>query len=364
MKTIAYYISEYGYGHASRSIAVIRKLLQLDREIKIIICHSYALSFIKQSLSTYSDRIIFHEVVTDVGYRLQTGTIIADIPGMENALRVYLEKLPGKITQEASFLEKQRAELIISDISPIAFEVAALLKIPSIGISNFTWYTAFKTLVPDFVLQHLETMYQKMDYFFSLAGSIERNWGNNGNKSFGFFSREVQTTEVARLIQKLNPDGKKKIIFVPIGMRIDIGNISDFPVWNEQDCLFVVSSNMQITHPNVKKIPDHYTEVQNYAAVSDLVITKAGWGTVSEAVNNGTPLFIIDREGMNEDQHTINYLKEKNLCTTISFEEFTEADFSKAWKRRPKCHNEANEIAAEILTILRMKGSELNLTGR
>lgn len=50
MKTIAYYISDYGFGHASRSIAVIRKLLN-HPEVEIMICHSFALSFIKESLT-------------------------------------------------------------------------------------------------------------------------------------------------------------------------------------------------------------------------------------------------------------------------------------------------------------------------
>ncbi|MFS0774819.1 hypothetical protein ABC255_02100 [Neobacillus sp. 3P2-tot-E-2] len=44
MKTIAYYISDFGFGHASRSIAVIRKLLN-HPEAEIMICHSFALSF-------------------------------------------------------------------------------------------------------------------------------------------------------------------------------------------------------------------------------------------------------------------------------------------------------------------------------
>lgn len=39
-------------------------------------------------------------------------------------------------------------DCIISDISPIAFEIADQLEVPSIGISNFTWYTAYKNIVP------------------------------------------------------------------------------------------------------------------------------------------------------------------------------------------------------------------------
>jgi UDP-N-acetylglucosamine:LPS N-acetylglucosamine transferase len=40
--------------------------------------------------------------------------------------------------------------------------------------------------------------------------------------------------------------------------------------------VFVVSSNMDITHPNVYQVPTTYTEVQHYVAAADLVISKAG----------------------------------------------------------------------------------------
>ncbi|WP_335699289.1 hypothetical protein [Neobacillus drentensis] len=66
MTTIAYYISDYGYGHASRSIAIIRKLLE-ESEVKIIVCHSFALSFIKASLN--SDSVSYRNIKTN-RYRL------------------------------------------------------------------------------------------------------------------------------------------------------------------------------------------------------------------------------------------------------------------------------------------------------
>ena len=63
MPTIAYFIDDHGYGHASRNIAIIRSLLECNLEISIIILTSKPLPFIKQSLhsSDNEDRIKFHE---------------------------------------------------------------------------------------------------------------------------------------------------------------------------------------------------------------------------------------------------------------------------------------------------------------
>lgn len=50
MKTICYYISDYGYRHAARSVAIIRDLIAQSEKVKVVVCHSYALDFIKDSL--------------------------------------------------------------------------------------------------------------------------------------------------------------------------------------------------------------------------------------------------------------------------------------------------------------------------
>lgn len=210
---------------------------------------------------------------------------------------------------------------ILSDIAPVALEIGERLSVPTIGISNFTWWTAYRNVIDDKHLRAIFNQYKKMDYFFSLAGGDESLWGRKGNDSFCFFSRETNPQEVKRIKSEINPDGNKKIIFIPLGMRMEPGDMSKLRLW-EQNCIFVVSSNMDISHhPNVVKILQDYTESQNYVAASDLVITKAGWGTVSEALNHGIPLLIINRKEMNEDQNTIRFLVEHGLCEFIDWEE-------------------------------------------
>ncbi|OKO92449.1 hypothetical protein BRO54_2352 [Geobacillus proteiniphilus] len=74
MKTIAYYISDYGFGHAARSVALIRQLLKMEEEVRIIICHSFALQFLRESLQG-ENRIVFRTLETDIGYVLRKDSI-------------------------------------------------------------------------------------------------------------------------------------------------------------------------------------------------------------------------------------------------------------------------------------------------
>lgn len=350
MKTIAFYISEYGYGHAARSIALIREMLRMTDDVQIIVCHSFALSFMKDSLRSYKGRVLFHEVETDIGYVLNQHSLLLDSRALEKQYEHYVRGLPYIVGLEVSFLEEFQVVCIISDISPIAFEVGERLAVPSIGISNFTWYTAYQDVVPEGLLNHFFYLYEKMDYFYSLAGSKEQ-WGKGKSKEFGFYSRQADSLEVERICNELNPNRDKQIVFVPIGMRIDIGNISNWELWNNEACCFIVSSNMDVNHPHVVKIPRRYTESQNYVAASDIVISKAGWGTVSEAVVHGKKLFVIDRQGMGEDQNTIKFLRKHNLCELITWEQLQNLTIPIHYSNEAESLyvNEVTNIASHIL---------------
>ncbi|MDP7978351.1 glycosyltransferase [Bacillus sp. WLY-B-L8] len=353
MKTFVIYISEYGFGHATRCIALIREMLSVRKDIQIIVCHSFALDFIRESLKEYAGRVIFHDVETDVGYILKEHSLELDGETLQKVCKEFCTGLPEKIENEVAFLSSFQIECIVSDISPIAFEIAEKLAVPSIGISNFTWYTAYENILSQDLLQIFHYMYEKMDYFYSLAGNKEKYWAKEETFSFNFYSRRINALEVNRIQKELNPSGTKKIIFIPLGMKIDIGDITELSLWDYKEFVFIISSNMDVKHPNVHKIPDDYTESQNYVAVADCVVSKAGWGTVSEAVVYGKPLVIIDRKGMNEDQNTIRFLKNNQLCDLITWEELYSINPSEYVNVKKVLYgNEVSTIVSHILEII------------
>ncbi|MDQ0162535.1 hypothetical protein [Aeribacillus alveayuensis] len=364
MKTIAYYISDYGFGHAARSVALIRQLLKMVKDVRVIICHSFALQFLRESLQG-ENRIVFRTLETDIGYVLRKDSIEPDIEKLIVEYEKYLKKWSSLIEQERDYLQTNGIDFVISDISAFPFEAAYMLGIPSLGISNFTWHTAYQGLIADsLLLEPLKEAYEKMTYFFSLAGSQEPDWGMQGTKQFGFFARNVDSNEVNRIRKFVNPTGDQFVVFFGLGMKIDIEQLERLPIWDSPNCTFIVSSNVQVQRPNVFSIPKDYIESQHYIAVADLIISKPGWGIVSEAGCACKPLLILDRQMMKEDQHTISYLKENHLCKTMTWNELhhfvINEEFANELKS-PHTHdsdflvNQADIISKEILQVLRTK---------
>lgn len=352
MKKIVYYVSEYGFGHAARSIAVIREILKQDSYVQIEVVNQYASGFLKESLA-YSN-VYHYNLPSDIGYVLKAGLVLPDQEKQIEEIERYLTTYPSLIEAEVERLRNKKIDIILSDISPLAFEVANQLNVPSIGISNFTWFTAFLGLVPLEVLAPLKSSYEKMDHFFALAGSNEQNIKTT--QQFGFHARRVDYTEVDNIRSKIG--GYKKLVFLGLGMKMDLTDLQNLQIWNNPHIHFIVSSNLSIDHPNVSIIKKDYIETKNYIAACDLVITKAGWGTVAESVVAGVPLLIIEREGMKEDQNTINYLLKNNLCKTINIDDFEELILDEENLVKYTGYysslnsNSVEEIAKEVLKLI------------
>ncbi|MGR9048641.1 glycosyltransferase family protein [Halobacillus faecis] len=357
MKTIAYYISDYGYGHATRSIAVIRELIKAGKkDLKIIVCHSFAIDFLKESL--HSNQIEYREVETDIGYILNLNSMFPDSSAQEREYLKFIKEWDERLQFEGDFIKENNVNLVISDISPIPFIPAHRCNIPSIGISNFTWYTAYHSLVQDEHLQVFKTAYEYMSYYYSLAGSGEPTWGKVEEESFNWLARTTESYEVQRIKDKVNQSGEKVIVYFGLGMKINIEDIHLFELWNNDDCIFLVSSNLNVDLPNVYKIPDNITESQNYIAAADIVISKAGWSTVSEAVINRKPLIVLNRINMREDNNTINYLKDKKHIMLLTWEEIinlkVEAKLLEALRKQKSSdnQNDLHLIGRKILEII------------
>ncbi|WP_253264187.1 hypothetical protein [Geobacillus sp. DSP4a] len=111
-----YYISDYGFGHATRSVALIRQLLKMEEDVRVIICHSFALQFLRESLKD-ENQVTFRKMETDIGYVLQKDSIEPDIEQLNVEYKKYLKKWDFLIEQERVFLQKNQIDFVISDIS-------------------------------------------------------------------------------------------------------------------------------------------------------------------------------------------------------------------------------------------------------
>ena len=80
---MVFYITNHGFGHASRNVPIIEELLQRDTQLMIDIkSDKERCEFINRNLQKYSDRIKYYTDCLETGLVLQDGIMLPDIKKM------------------------------------------------------------------------------------------------------------------------------------------------------------------------------------------------------------------------------------------------------------------------------------------
>ena len=67
-----------------------------------------------------------------------------------SACQALHKRIPSLIEEELSFIKRNKIRLILGDIPPLCFEIAARSSLPSVAINNFTWDWIYRAYLSDF----------------------------------------------------------------------------------------------------------------------------------------------------------------------------------------------------------------------
>ena len=227
MTNICFYISDYGYGHASRDIAIIRRLLKEFNDIKIYVKTNGPFHFVRDSLPQKNVEVI--QTKNDIGviFNFKGNSITVDRKQTKELLDTWLSSWDEYIQKERRFCEAHIIKVILTDITPQPFIVANELGIPSIGISNFTWHYIFHHLFGDTPeTERIEEAYRHANFALVLPFNEEMTLFNE-RKEISFVSREI-TSDRKAMRRKCGIADDKLLVYLGVGRSFDssfIGNI-------------------------------------------------------------------------------------------------------------------------------------------
>lgn len=316
MKSIAFYISDHGFGHASRNVPIIRYILEAKNDIKIhIITGVRQGEFIKESLGNirnYSN-INFRLINTDLGLILKDNSLDIDEKKLNEEIIKYLNSWDNRIELEKEFLIDKRIELIVSDIVPWIFKCSERLKIRSVLISNFTWADIYKEHLEEKICDEFRICYKLASkvflynfYMDSMKEYIKEY------EEVGFVCREFNLNKVNITKNKY----EKPLIFVSVGRSVDLNSEIDV---RDLKYKFIATEGIRLTGDNVIYLPKETNNTQDYIKASDYVITKAGWGTIAECLIGNKKIAVLSRDNVAEDRWTIDQLIQKRLAIKVNY---------------------------------------------
>jgi len=280
---IVFYISGHGFGHASRDIELIRTLCAQRPDARVIVRSSVA-------------RRLFEPVsamAVDV-QPLETDTGLAQIDSLrfdEEATAVqagrFYAGFDRRVAIEADLIRGVRANLVIGDIPPLAFAAAARAGVPSLALANFTWdwiysiYPAFDRLAPD-VIPAIRRAYATATRALRLPlhGGFDPMAGVT--RDIPFIARR-STRDPADTRRQLGLAGDRPIVLASFG-----GYAVDLP-------LDALRGSGRFTLIEPMHEPPAGLLYQDLVAAADVVVSKPGYGIVSECVANDTALLYTSR---------------------------------------------------------------------
>ncbi|WP_061256713.1 sugar kinase [Leptospira interrogans] len=349
---ITYYVSGHGFGHISRSMEIILYLLRSfpDLTIDLVTVREKFLDtlFLSEEDTKNLRRLQIRKRSLDVGM-IQKDSLSIDTVATEAAIEEFnLQKSYIQISEIESCLDFG-TELIISDSASLPFKIADKLKIPSLFIGNFTWDFIYSGYAKESSIFEKATRSIYEEYYHATFGLLlPFNCPANSlaeQKQIGLVGRKpFLNKNEAKEFFKL-PKDKIHLLFSFGAYGVETSRF-DWEKFDPEKYTIVLSG----TDFDLLKIPNkqkngiiqlsnlHYPDL---LTACDFVITKPGYGILSEAVYAKTPVLYTDRGNFPEVPYLHKSLTEEIPSSYISNEDLFLFRLNKplqkanVWKGKP-----------------------------
>ncbi len=291
------HVSGHGYGHLTRTIALINALVDGNPEINL---------FVRTAAPRWLlDACVAHPVeytgmALDAGV-LERGPRHQDAQGTLARYAEIMAQRDGIIERETGWCSAHRISVIVSDIPPLASEIGAAAGIPVVAVGNFSWdyiYQPWEEAFPQYsgMVRSIREAYDKTSLLLRLPLAHVMD-AFPRQQDIPFIAR-TRTWPVGEGRHRLGiPDGETRPL-VLVAMRMGhhlsravnrLAACGDFVVLTfdgrglePADSIRVLPGELQTSFPDV-------------LATADALVSKLGYSMCAETVAGRTPVLYAPR---------------------------------------------------------------------
>lgn len=310
---IGCFISPHGFGHATRTTAVLEAILCLQPELHPHLFTTVAEGVFRQTLP----KLTYHKTIVDVGM-VQTSALQTNIPKTIDRLEALVpfnEELLNELAQQCA-----DCRFILSDIAPLGIAVARRAAIPSVLVENFTWDWIYAPYCRQF-----PRLSAFAEYFGNLLATADIHIKTEPLCQTGPCDLHCgpifrETREEHSSIREWLNSGNRPIVLITMGgvdEQLDFtGMLSLHPE------LFFVLCGCKKTQQPCPNVLELGREISIYhpdlIAAADLVVCKAGYSTIAECCQAGARVISVGRDDFAETAPLEKYLQKRLGAACIS----------------------------------------------
>lgn len=315
-------ITNHGFGHATRTAAVLAEIQRLVPDILLIVVTSAPRWLIE---SYVSGDFIYRSRVLDVGV-VQSDSLSMNIPAtlaQLQEIRTYQDRL---VAAEVDYIKQTGAQLVLADIPPLASVIADAAGIPCWMASNFGWDLIYRQWGEEFaeIVDWVTDCFHKCDRLFRLPFHAPMSaFSNIRDVGLTGASPRFTALELRRKFG-IETDPEKTVLFSFGGLglaKIPYRNLQHFPDWQ-----FITFDRLAPdAFPNLVKVTDTAYRPVDLMPLCGRIISKPGYGTFAEACLLDIPVISIPRNDFAEAQYLWSGLQDYNSHYLLGPNEFTES---------------------------------------
>lgn len=302
MPTIVFYVSGHGLGHASRQIEIMRALRRVRQDVSIVVKSSVPQWFFEQG---NIEGVEFDPIEPDTGI-VQIDSLQIDVEQSIDRCNAFHRTLDQRAAREADDLRSRGTTLVVGDIPPLACIAGSQASVPTVAIGNFTWDWIYSSY-PE-TTERAPTLVQTLASAYASATAA---WRLPLHGGFAAFKNVVDVPMVARhssrhpkeLRKRLRLPSDQRLVLFAFG-RYGIGTIN-WPhvdqlsgyhiVFTSNDSWGGGPKNNNCTTLDEATLAASGIAYEDLMAAVDVVITKPGFGMVTECAANDTAMLYTDR---------------------------------------------------------------------
>ena len=284
--TVAFYISGHGFGHASRQVEIINAFGARHPEARVLVRSAASRWLFDRTIRVPFD---IDPRPCDSGI-FQIDSLHLDVERTFAEARAFYADFDARADEEARLLQACGVQLTVVDAPPLACEAAARAGIPSVVVSNFTWdwiyadYAEHRHLAPD-LLPIVQRAYRRAD----------QGWRLPMHGGFETFETIVDVPFVARHAAH-GRDETRRRLGLPLDRLLALPTFGGYGV----DGLGFSSLDVDDRWQVLGDFPDNAVyeaglRREDLIAAVDVVVTKPGYGILSECIANDTAVVYTPR---------------------------------------------------------------------
>lgn len=350
---LAYVVSPHGFGHASRSAAVLNELRAIRPDVEPSVFTTVPEWFWE---SVLDGPFGYYEALTDVGM-VQLSPIEEDPHATLRALEA-IRPLETRARELARTIERLDCRLVVCDISPLGLVAARLARLPSVLVESFTWdwiYESYFDSEPGLreVAAEMAVAFDGADVRIQTEPVCRRAAGALAVPPI--YRRTRSSAEEVR--DRLDLRSRRPLVLITMGRGSwSLDYLERLRAATDLSFVAFAGTPELERHGNVRLLPERSpVSVPDLIAASDVLVGKLGYSSVAEAWAGGTRYAFVPRPAFREGELLAAFVRERLPSLELDGAQFLTGDWLdpvRALLQRPRSERPAENGAETVARVL------------